>query len=80
MLILILCTSYNICLLDCIKVPADRIPSSTEQTSSAPDDKKKVVLTSEDKLYAELRDKNFNAVGPILSTRAKAVSAKYEVS
>ncbi|XP_067949136.1 vacuolar protein sorting-associated protein 33A-like [Watersipora subatra] len=64
--------------LNAIQVPADRLPSSAEQTSSDPNDKKKVVLTSSDKLFAELRDKNFNAIGPILSTKAKAVSAKYE--
>lgn len=66
--------------VDTIRVPADRLPSSGDQTSSDPNDTKKIVLTSNDQLYSELRDKNFNAVGPILSQRAKAVSAKYDVS
>ena len=35
---------------------------------------KQLPLNSKDELYTELRDKNFNAVGPTLSRKAKAVS------
>lgn len=37
------------------------------------------MLNSGDQLFSELRDKNFNAIGPTLSSKAKAVSAKYDV-
>mgnify|MGYP001798081451 FL=1 len=74
--------SYTYCCVsDIIRLPADRLPSATEQSSSSdPNETKKVLLTSNDQLYGELRDKNFNAVGPILSQRAKTVAAKYDVS
>ena len=39
---------------------------------------KQLALNSKDELYAELRDKNFNAVGPILSRKAKAISTAFE--
>ena len=53
--------------------------ASNEQSSSASGDTKKVTLNSGDQLFSELRDKNFNAIGPTLSSKAKAVSAKYDV-
>ncbi|CAG0879490.1 unnamed protein product [Cyprideis torosa] len=39
---------------------------------------KTVILSSSDDLYAEIRDKNFNAVGPHLTKRSKAMSAAFE--
>ncbi len=41
-------------------------------------EKKSIPLSSNEEMYAELRDKNFNAVGPYLSRKAKAVSAQFE--
>lgn len=49
---------------------------STEKKS----DHKKIPLNSSDELFAVLRDKNFNAVGPELSKKAKTLSAIYDVS
>lgn len=63
-----------------MRIDADKLPSVDDKAPSTPDGKKKVTLTSNDQLYSELRDKNFNAVGPMLSSKAKAVSAKYDVS
>ena len=39
---------------------------------------KSVVLNSAEELYAELRDRNFTAVGSALSRRAKLISAQFE--
>lgn len=40
---------------------------------------KKLQLNSAEELYAEIRDKNFNAVGSVLSKKAKIISAAFEV-
>lgn len=43
-----------------------------------PTEAKKLQLNSAEELYAEIRDKNFNAVGSVLSKRAKVISAAFE--
>ena len=40
---------------------------------------RKIVLNSGEGLYAEIRDMNFSAVGPVLSREAKRITAEYEV-
>lgn len=50
-------------------------PSAEEMGSS---NVKVINLSSNDELFAEIRDKNFNAVGPTLSRKAKAISAQFE--
>lgn len=45
-----------------------------------PTEAKKLQLNSAEELYAEIRDKNFNAVGSVLSKKAKIISAAFEVS
>ena len=47
--------------------------------SSSADEQKKIVLNSGEELYAELRDKNFNAVGPVLSRKTKLLTAEFDV-
>lgn len=42
-------------------------------------ERKKLQLNSAEELYAEIRDKNFNAVGAALSKKAKIISAAFEV-
>jgi len=42
-------------------------------------EKKKVMLSSKDELFAKLRNCNFNAVGPTLKKEAKLISEKFEV-
>lgn len=44
-----------------------------------PTEPKKLQLNSAEELYAEIRDKNFNAVGSVLSKKAKIISAAFEV-
>ena len=39
---------------------------------------KSFVLNSSEEIFADLRDKNFNAVGPTLSKKAKAISAQFD--
>lgn len=41
---------------------------------------KKFILNSSEELYADIRDRNFNAVGQVLSRKAKAISAQFEVN
>ena len=48
---------------------------SENQSNNTP---KQFALNSTEELYAELRDKNFNAVGTILSKKAKAISSAFE--
>ncbi len=52
---------------------------ATTGPQEIPTEPKKVVLNSAEELYAELRDRNFNAVGPLLSKRAKIISAQFDV-
>ena len=60
-----------------IKVPAEKLGTGSSQDSG---ETKKVILNSADALYAELRDKNFNAVGSIVSKKAKHITAEFDVS
>ena len=39
---------------------------------------RQIPLSSAEEMYADLRDRNFNAVGPALSRRAKTVSAQFD--
>ncbi|KAF5297028.1 hypothetical protein FQA39_LY12242 [Lamprigera yunnana] len=59
--------------------PADKFLSNEERsTQSLTEDKKQVILNSGDKLFLELRDKNFNAVGAFLSKQAKLITSQLE--
>lgn len=50
--------------------PADKFLSMEERkTESLAEDKKQIILNSADKLFVELRDKNFNAVSAMKSLR-----------
>lgn len=40
---------------------------------------KQLCLNSAEELFADLRDRNFNAVGPVLSREAKSLSSQYDV-
>ena len=54
--------------------------SSTSAESITATEPKKFILNSAEELFAELRDKNFNAVGPLLSRKAKLIAAQFDVS
>ncbi|CAG9834285.1 unnamed protein product [Diabrotica balteata] len=59
--------------------PIDNFLSTEERTTeSLSEDKKQLILDSTDKIFADIRDKNFNAVGGYLSKEAKAISAQME--
>jgi len=61
-----------------VRLPGERFAQDQPEASGATSDSmntvKQLPLNSKDELYTELRDKNFNAVGPTLSRKAKAVS------
>ncbi|CAG9808626.1 unnamed protein product [Chironomus riparius] len=62
-----------------VNFPAEKFSPSSEDTNfskvTTSNEKKQVILNSKEELYAELRDKNFNAVGPVLSRLAKTITA-----
>ncbi|XP_021346292.1 vacuolar protein sorting-associated protein 33A-like isoform X1 [Mizuhopecten yessoensis] len=64
-----------------VKLPPEKFQTGNQQqedpqgVSSEP---KKVILNSLDELYADLRDKNFNAVGSIVSKKAKVITAEFD--
>ncbi|XP_067136372.1 vacuolar protein sorting-associated protein 33A [Centruroides vittatus] len=62
-----------------IKVPPEKFASSSEKgTQEIPTERKQFLLNSTEELYAELRDKNFHAVGPTLSKKAKILSSQFD--
>ena len=54
------------------------LEASGEGHGSANVSVKQFPLSSSEELYCDLRDKNFNAVGPILSKKVRAVSQAFE--
>lgn len=69
-----------------VKLPAEKFASSdmsagpTTSTVADLTEPKKIILNSSEELFAELRDRNFHAVGPILSKKAKLISAEFDVN
>ncbi|GAB0094769.1 vacuolar protein sorting-associated protein 33A [Sergentomyia squamirostris] len=63
-----------------LHLPADSFGRGDDQPIPAlsTSETKQIVLNSGEELYAELRDKNFNAVGQILSRHAKSISSALE--
>ena len=59
------------------QVPDDKKPGPSQPAQ--PPGPKKIPLNSSDQLYSEIRDLNFLAVGPVLSKKAKQISAAFEV-
>ncbi|KAG0763593.1 hypothetical protein G6F57_004678 [Rhizopus arrhizus] len=53
-------------------------PKGPPTSSASPAKKKKYVLNSSDKLFAQLRDQNFAVVGGILNKVAKRINENYE--
>lgn len=64
-----------------VKLPPEKFAPKKqgEGGKDLPTEPKKLQLNSAEELYAEIRDKNFNAVGSVLSKRAKIISAAFEV-
>lgn len=65
-----------------VKLPPEKFAQKKqgEGSKDLPTEPKKLQLNSAEELYAEIRDKNFNAVGAALSKKAKIISAAFEVS
>ncbi|XP_038056680.1 vacuolar protein sorting-associated protein 33A-like [Patiria miniata] len=63
-----------------VKLPPEKFvrKNENEPQQELPTEPKKIILNSSDELFAVIRDKNFNAVGPELSRKAKILSAQYE--
>lgn len=62
-----------------LPAPKEDPKAKNEQGGKQPAKPKKVILNSSENLYAEVRDMNFSAVGPVLSREAKRITAEYEV-
>ncbi len=64
-----------------MKLPPEKFAQKKqgEGGKDLPTEQKKLQLNSAEELYAEIRDKNFNAVGAALSKKAKIISAAFEV-
>lgn len=64
-----------------MKLPPEKFAQKKagEGGKDLPTEPKKLQLNSAEELYAEIRDKNFNAVGAALSKKAKIISAAFEV-
>ncbi|XP_057277258.1 vacuolar protein sorting-associated protein 33A isoform X2 [Pezoporus wallicus] len=63
-----------------VKLPPEKFAPKKqgEGGKDLPTEPKKLQLNSAEELYAEIRDKNFNAVGSVLSKKAKIISAAFE--
>ncbi|XP_059405658.1 vacuolar protein sorting-associated protein 33A [Carassius carassius] len=63
-----------------VKLPPEKfaLKKQGEGGKDLPTEPKKLQLNSAEELYAEIRDKNFNAVGAALSKKAKIISAAFE--
>ena len=59
-----------------VSLPADRFVA--EAAASPTEREKAIPLNSDEEMYAEIRDRNFNAVGPYLARKAKALSEQDE--
>lgn len=61
-----------------VHFPAEPFSKSDETFQTDSSDKKSIILNSSEELYTELRDKNFNAVGQILSRHVKSISQQLD--
>lgn len=73
---------FSLWLTGYVKLPPEKFAQKKqgEASKDLPTEPKKLQLNSAEELYAEIRDKNFNAVGAALSKKAKIISAAFEVS
>ena len=64
-----------------VKLPPEKFATTSKEggPQEIPTEPKKFILNSGEELYAELRDKNFNAVGATLSKKAKLITAQFDV-
>lgn len=62
-----------------VQLPARKFHDSEDSpTSISLNEKEQIILNSGEELFAEIRDKNFNGVGPVLSKKAKVISSQFD--
>ncbi|XP_043464161.1 vacuolar protein sorting-associated protein 33A [Leptopilina heterotoma] len=62
-----------------VQLPAEKFHDSDESpTVMTLDKKEQIILNSGEEIFAEIRDKNFNGVGPVLSRKAKVISSQFD--
>ncbi|KAF4532459.1 hypothetical protein B566_EDAN003034 [Ephemera danica] len=63
-----------------VALPEEKFSQSSEPNPMLNAEKKmkNIALNSAEELFAELRDKNFSAVGPALSRKARLITAEFE--
>ncbi|KAL0114024.1 hypothetical protein PUN28_011383 [Cardiocondyla obscurior] len=62
-----------------VQLPAKKFHDSDDSpTAMSLNEKEQIILNSGEELFAEIRDKNFNGVGPVLSKKAKVISSQFD--
>uniref|UniRef100_A0A1B6E3U9 Vacuolar protein sorting-associated protein 33A n=1 Tax=Clastoptera arizonana TaxID=38151 RepID=A0A1B6E3U9_9HEMI len=61
-----------------VSLPPEKFSRSDDEGQEIVKHEHLVILNSGDDLFAEIRDKNFNAVGPALTKKAKLISSQLE--
>ncbi|EFN85506.1 Vacuolar protein sorting-associated protein 33A [Harpegnathos saltator] len=62
-----------------VQLPAKKFHDSDDSpTAMSLNEKEQIILNSGEELFAEIRDKNFNGVGPVLSRKAKVISSQFD--
>lgn len=62
-----------------VHLPARKFHDSEDSpTVMSLNEKEQIILNSSEELFAEIRDKNFNGVGPVLSRKAKVISSQFD--
>ncbi|XP_015592749.1 vacuolar protein sorting-associated protein 33A [Cephus cinctus] len=62
-----------------VKLPAEKFLDSDDSlTETTLNKKEQIILNSGEEIFAEIRDKNFNGVGPVLSRKAKVISSQFD--
>lgn len=61
-----------------VYLPQDKFAQPDDESHDIVSVKKQIILNSADEVFAEIRDKNFNAVGLSLSKKAKLISSQLE--
>lgn len=77
-----ICIFYYLNIFICAataQFPSERFMKSENEPEVLTPNKKQIILNSSDELFADIRDKHFNAVGHVLSRKAKHISALYDV-
>ncbi|KAG7196607.1 hypothetical protein KM043_013095 [Ampulex compressa] len=62
-----------------VQLPARKFHDSNDSpTTISLNEKEQIILNSGEELFAEIRDKNFNGVGPALRRKAKVISSQFD--